>query len=576
MTHSMFAPPVAHLLQPARAPRFPRPRLQQLMQLALGVSAGGVLLLGAPRAMAQSNTCAATDQYYCFVSSIGTNGAVPSTPDFDKSGHDGNPGTSGASAGIGFSGGEPGTPGFGSYGSTPAIAVVSLGGNGSAGTNASDNHVGPLPNLSAGSGGLAGVSSDVWLTIAQGAEVQALGLPTANGAGLTGQPAAIQVVSQGGTGGGGGVPTEGGNVGTSRSGGAAGTVTVVDLADPNQQDTTFTNGVTGAVVGYSTGILAQSVGGNGGSGNNHVTDYAKAGVDGADANTPGGTVTVTTGTSIVAFSNLGAGGAASGDQGAGIWAISAGGNGGAGGTGSDKTAGGSGGQGGAGSEGGQVTVTVQAGSVSTQSGVSMTPAVWAQSLGGIGGAGGDGGGWASGGDSGNGGNGNTVTVTNNGTLSTAGAPHSPGILAQSLGGAGPNGGKGGGFGAQGGEGASGGDGGAVTVLGTGSIATSTTDSPAILAQSIGGGGGNGGDSNGWMAVGGFTGAGGAGGPVVVNVAQQITTSGDASAGIVAQSIGGGGGNGGNATGTGVGINLVIGGRGRQRRQQHQRAGHQQR
>lgn len=62
-------------------------------------------------------------------------------------------------------------------------------------------------------------------------------------------------------------------------------------------------------------------------------------------------------------------------------------------------------------------------------------------------------------------------------------------------GAGPNGGKGGGFGAQSGEGASGGDGGGVTVLGTGSIATSTTDSPAIPAQSIGGGGGNGGNES---------------------------------------------------------------------------------
>jgi hypothetical protein len=101
-------------------------------------------------------------------------------------------------------------------------------------------------------------------------------------------------------------------------------------------------------------------------------------------------------------------------------------------------------------------VTVQSGNVATQAGTGsnpMTPAVWAQSLGGIGGAGG---GVDNGGIAGHSGDAGSVTVTNNGTLSTAGAAHSPGILAQSLGGAGANGGKGGGFGAVGtGEGQAG-------------------------------------------------------------------------------------------------------------------------
>ena len=84
------------------------------------------------------------------------------------------------------------------------------------------------------------------------------------------------------------------------------------------------------------------------------------------------------------------------------------------------------------------------------------------------------------------------------------------------------------------------------------MTTSGESSPAILAQSIGGGGGAAGGS--WdfaafasISIGGSGGSGGNGGDVTVNslnffvTGNKITTSGPGSQGISAQSIGGGGG-----------------------------------
>ena len=545
-------------------PRLARKRLVQLIHFAIGASAGG-LMLGA-HAQTSGNPCAGLSANICTIGAAGYPGTPGPKSDLDKSG---NPGTSaGTAPALTATFSESSSTVFRSVGSAgdepSAIGMLSIGGTGGNGSDASGGNstLVPLTNLNGGDGGTAGAGGSVALTITSGAQVQAIMAGPAN-VGAAGQAPAISVVSQGGAGGGGGVPSTGGTQGTSQIGGSAGDVTVQDMANPNQVNPL--TGSTAAVIGFGSGIYAASVGGNGGTGNPHVTSFSKFGVDGADSDAPGGNVTVITGTSIVGFANGRVGGTYPSDQGAGIWAVSAGGNGGAGGSTGTAQAGGQGGTGGAGAPGGNVVVTVQSGSVATQAGTGtnpMTPAVWAQSLGGIGGAGGAGGGVDNGGIAGQSGNAGSVTVTNDGTLSTAGASHSPGILAQSLGGAGANGGKGGGFGASGGEGAFGGNGGNVLVGGSGNIATSTTDSPGVLAQSIGGGGGNGGDSNGWMAVGGAGAYAGSGASVTINSSQTITTSGRSSAGIQAQSIGGGGGNGGDAkSGQGAEINLVIGGSG---------------
>jgi hypothetical protein len=102
----------------------------------------------------------------------------------------------------------------------------------------------------------------------------------------------------------------------------------------------------------------------------------------------------------------------------------------------------------------------------------------------------------------------------------------------------------------GGSAGSSGDGGQVSVSNTGVIATSGEGSAAIFAQSIGGGGGNGGNGvvgkEGTLAVGGSGGVAGDGGGVEITNRGLISTLGDAAYGIFAQSVGGGGGMAGNA------------------------------
>lgn len=542
-----------------RQAQFSPSRVTRFLQL----SVGSVVLIGGNIVSAQTDGSPCADgSSPCLVSSQGQNGIPAPASSFDSNGNPGNDGTA-ASAVSAVFGPQSSLTVRASNSVNSAITVQSLGGSGGRGGDASGGNSNPVPseNLDGGNGGFAASAGDASLTISQGANVQAL--MTGRADPIEGQPAAITVMSLGGIGGGGGVPSTGGTAGTSRSGSAAGNVSVQLSANPNQVDSV--TGLTGAVVSFGTGVLAVSAGGSGGAGNDHISNFSKFGVDGADSKSAGGSVTVTNGTSISAFAQQRPNVMPSGDQGAGIWAVSAGGNGGAGGSSATLQAGGQGGSGGAGAAGGAVVVTnLAGGSIATQAGGGsspMTPAIWAQSLGGVGGAGGTGGGVDSGGIAGAGANAGPVTVVNDGTLSTSGAAHSPGVLAQSFGGAGAGGGKGGGFGASGGEGATGGDGNTVTVSGSGSIQTSSKDSAGVLAQSVGGGGGNGGDSNGWMAVGGGGAAAGNGGAVLINSAQAIRTSGSSSAGIMAQSIGGGGGNGGNASGSGLGVNLVIGGTG---------------
>ncbi|NOZ32851.1 MAG: hypothetical protein GXP01_07220, partial [Alphaproteobacteria bacterium] len=105
-------------------------------------------------------------------------------------------------------------------------------------------------------------------------------------------------------------------------------------------------------------------------------------------------------------------------------------------------------------------------------------------------------------------------------------------------------------------GGSGGAGGAVTVDSSAAVSTEGDNSVGILAQSVGGGGGTGGGAGGStpsiksetstlrIAIGGSGGQGMTAGTVKVTTRGEITTRGRESHGVLAQSLGGGGGNGG--------------------------------
>ncbi|MBO1110492.1 autotransporter outer membrane beta-barrel domain-containing protein [Bordetella petrii] len=181
-----------------------------------------------------------------------------------------------------------------------------------------------------------------------------------------------------------------------------------------------------------------------------------------------------------------------------------------------------------------------------------------------------------------GGNGAAATVNNAGIISTLGR-NSDGIMAQSIGG---GGGMGGSVGASydsilnnvsalinhvrtngrrlrfntsgrlavgiGGTGGAGGNGDLVTVANQGDITTAGDYADGIVAQSIGGGGGEGGLASvdgktslytGVLAIGGSGGGGGLGGQVDVDLldGSSIVTQGGTAYGVLAQSIGGGGG-----------------------------------
>ncbi|WP_429225763.1 hypothetical protein [Inquilinus ginsengisoli] len=177
---------------------------------------------------------------------------------------------------------------------------------------------------------------------------------------------------------------------------------------------------------------------------------------------------------------------------------------------------------------------------------------------------------AIGGTGGTGGNGDTVLVTLGAQIATLGTWAS-GIIAQSVGGGGGKGGTavatGTGGSAEvtinlqhaiGGSGGAGGDGGSATVeLDEGSsVSTGGVGAAGIVVQSIGGGGGVGTDGSdsatGDISVGGTTdgkgGSGGNGGSAAVTLTNSstvtIATTNAVADGVVLQSIGGGGGIGG--------------------------------
>jgi hypothetical protein len=336
------------------------------------------------------------------------------------------------------------------------------------------------------------------------------------------------------------------------------------------------------------GIFAQSLGGGGGNGGFSVSGSISAnsgsigasiggdGAGGGDAQTVNLT---SSGTSIET----------GGDRAYGLVAQSVGGGGGDGGFsvgGSITNApsatfsmGGSGDGGGVGRD-----VTVSSSTAITTHG-NDAHGMFVQSVGGGGGSGGfsvagsisaDGAVNASVGGSGGGGN-NAGRVTAGtldnaltGDIDTFGA-RSYGILAQSVGGGGGDGGfsvagsisKGasGRF-SLGGSGEAGADGQTVDVVSENSITTRGDESHGIFAQSVGGGGGSGGFSVAGgissqsatvgLSIGGFGDGGGDANNVAVSSANAtIETGGDRAHGIFAQSLGGGGGNGGFSVAGGI-------------------------
>ena len=462
---------------------------------------------------------------------------------------------------------------------------VGLGGNGGSGGNGGvveGQVAGNVTTVSNGSGGVV---------------FQSIGGGGGNGgfnvtAGLAGAGAGGGAVTVGLGGGG-----AGGGIGRSVTASVTGTVTT---------------GGTDA-----TAVLAQSVGGGGGNGAFNVSaSVAGAGVAsgavsvglGGDGGTGanGGAVELTTDDSIQT----------NGARSSGVVAQSIGGGGGNGGfnvsgtgagagTASGAVSVGLGGTGEGGGDGGTVKLTSN-GTILTKG--NSSTAFLAQSIGGGGGNGGfnisaavQGSGTAGGGVSvglggngGGGGNGSTVQAASNNAVETEG-DQSSGVVAQSIGGGGGNGGfnvapvlsgAGTASGAVsvglGGSGDTGGDGGAVTLRSTGTILTDGFASAGFVAQSLGGGGGNGGfnvapavsgagTGAGSLSVGlGGSGAGGGNGSTVTaSTSANVVTKGDASVGILAQSVGGGGGNGGfnvapalAGAGTGSGaISVGLGGSG---------------
>ncbi len=220
-----------------------------------------------------------------------------------------------------------------------------------------------------------------------------------------------------------------------------------------------------------------------------------------------------------------------------------------------------GGSGSGGGDGGSASATVASGGsiVTTNAGAT---GLYVQSIGGGGGSGSSVGGVvAVGGTGGNGGAGGTVTVSNAGSIAT-GASKARGIFAQSVGGGGGDGGDGGGLVVIGGNGSAASIGGAVTVTDSGLVSTSGNRSAALYAQSIGGGGGSGGTTGGvLLTVGGKGASGGSAGVVTVNLSGALMTGGFGSDALFAQSVGGGGGDGGSAASLSAFAGVAIGGSG---------------
>ena len=525
-------------------------------------------------------------------------------------------GGKGGAGGIGksvvaYSGGDIGTQGSDSHG---FVAQSMGGGGGTGGFNISAGIAGAgaaAGGISVGLGGSGGAGNHGGTVVAQSRGDITTGL--ANNVNNTSNSYGILAQSVGGGGGGGGFNVSanlaaagvaGGTiqVGLGGKGGSAGDGKSVNLTTGTPTSgSQFTNSTIKTYGKQSTGVVAQSLGGGGGSGGFNVSGGAAGsgtaaigvsiglGGDGASGGSGGG-VTTNINSNISTF----------GTDSTGLLAQSLGGGGGNGGfnvTGSIGVAGigagginvGLGGKGSGGGVGGTVNA-VQSGAIATEG--TRSHGFVAQSLGGGGGNGGfnvtgslqaagTGAGTISvglGGEAGTGVDGGNVTATSTGSVVTKGES-STGVLAQSVGGGGGSGGfnvTAGATGASlgsgsisvglGGKGGSAGAGKTVDLTVNSTVATSGEKSPGIVAQSVGGGGGSGGfnvtasasgagTGSGTVNVGlgGSGGGGGDGGSVTLKTTGLVTTTKDHSTGITAQSLGKGGGSG--------AFNVTVGGAG---------------
>jgi len=404
-----------------------------------------------------------------------------------------------------------------------SVGLVSLGGDGNTAGDGGHVIVNNSGSIHTGYDTETGEILESGADFSQGIFAQSVGGGGGTGGGSIGALAAL-----GGKGGAGG---SGGNV----------------LITNNEGGLIATSGL------GSEAIFAQSIGGGGGNSGFSAGFFASIGGDAGDGSLGGKVDVDNYGTLLT-----------SGDYSAGVFAQSVGGGGGNG-AGSGGWFASLGGTGGGGGVGGTVDV-LNEGLIRT--GGDWSHSIFAQSVGGGGGSGGgSGGAWvAIGGAGGTGNDGGEVIITNKGDLETYGIG-ARGIHAQSIGG---GGGSGGGAGALavavGGPGKGGGEGGKVTVTNDGSILTLGEMAEGVFAQSVGGGGGSGGNTGSmFVTVGGQGGAGADGGIVEVINSGMLTTKGNNSTGIFAQSVGGSGGKGGNATSVQispvVSISFALGGTG---------------
>ncbi|MHC2020290.1 hypothetical protein [Methylobacterium sp. CM6247] len=455
------------------------------------------------------------------------------------------------SVAVGGSGGDGGAPGTVNVGLSGSTITTGSSQNGQASQDSQFDAPGILAQSIGGSGGVGGGAS---------AQATALSLPIPSEDGISGTPTLAMAYAVGGSGGNGGSAILNGSTAS------------IALGDGTSVSTYGTG---------SNGAQVQSIGGGGGQGGDSSSMAAGVGYGSLPGNSgsllqfalnlsvavggqcssssscaggDGGAATLTVGNNALSNSIINT----YGDYSIGGMVQSIGGGGGNAGIGSANTnsIGTSanlsigvtvGSTGGTGGNGGAATGTVNSDGVITTAGVSAT-GLLVQSIGG-------GGGVASGG-----------SLSIGGLMSWAGSLSetqvTPTISITPTINLGRTGG-------------SGGNGGTVTVNHAGSIRTQGKNAPGVVAQSVGGGGGVGGTAGvapsipsatqpivgavegisvplgtiyvkPTLSIGGFGGSGGVGGSVTANLSGGITTQGDFSPGLLAQSIGGGGGLGGMA------------------------------
>jgi hypothetical protein len=425
------------------------------------------------------------------------------------------------------------------------ILVQSLGGNGGNATSTGTQNDGVNLKYNDGAnGGNGGNGSGV--TVANSGSVT---LGSANSP-LNGQVGAIGVMAQstGGKGGNGktGPITSGSSSAYGPSGANGGNGDAVNLTSTAPQVNINWNwtgaagaapvGVFGLLALTSGGAASPQVqqtkinGGTGGAGGLFTLGSTGTAITIGTSGTPSGSLLLTP-LGLPAF------------EGAGIAGIS---QGGAGGAAFDSSTAGGGGQAGT---AGTSTITLTNTSISTTG--TGVPGVAAEAIGGLGGNGGY---QQDHSNAGPGGAAGAVSVTLSGSTINATGNYSPAIVGISTGGAGGVGTSFSDPSGSAGAGGAGAGGATVNITTTGANTLSSTGG-GIIAISQGGNGGAGGNFSGTIEQGGQGrgGAGGSGGPVYASIGgtTAITTTGTASAGLLAQSIGGFGGQSGTVSNAGA-------------------------